>query len=69
MNARDRKRGLSLVVAGIGMTVFAVILVGLTTASGAADWVSIATGAAGLVMVVSGLVLAFGHGETTPRST
>ena len=56
MEAKEqRTRGLLQVIAGVGIIVFAVVLVGLTTGSNSPDWVSIITAAAGLVVAVTGM--------------
>ena len=53
---RHRKLGLTQIVAGIGILVFAVLLVGLTEGpDDSPDWVSIITAAAGAVLVITGL--------------
>ena len=60
MTAKEtRTFGLSLVAAGVAGLVFAVLLVGLTTASGAPDWVSILTAVAGAVVLGDGLYILF----------
>jgi hypothetical protein len=67
MEARDRI--LWLVIAAVGLVdmVLAVLLFGLTTASGAPDWVSIITAVAGLGMVVTGLYLGMRGRWTRPN--
>ena len=57
--------GLSLAAAGLGI-VGASVVFGLTTDSGAIDWVGIITAAAGLIMVVTGLFRAFRPGAPHP---
>lgn len=69
----ERGRGLVLVTAGLTVVVLAVLLFGLTTDSGEADWVSIITAVAGAVMVVTGLYIGLrrketGTGGSAPRS-
>jgi hypothetical protein len=59
----ERKLGLSLIGAGIGIIAFAIIS-GLTTAGGRPDWIGIITGCAGSVVLVTGLFKAFGSGAT-----
>jgi inner membrane protein involved in colicin E2 resistance len=54
-----RKLGLSMVVAGLGVIVFAVLLVGLTKEGGGIDWISIITALAGAAMVGTGLFTIF----------
>ena len=55
MEAKEQlTRGLLQVIAGVGIIVFSVVLVGLTTASGSPDWVSIITAVAGLIVAVTG---------------
>jgi hypothetical protein len=56
MEARnERNVGLLTTAAGLAVVVLAVLLFGLTTASGELDWVSIITALAGLVIVGTGL--------------
>ena len=58
MTAKEtRTYGLSLVAAGVASLLFAVLLVGLTTAGGAPDWVSIVTAIAGAVVLGDGLYI------------
>jgi FtsH-binding integral membrane protein len=52
----QRTRGLLQMIAGVGIIVFAVVLVGLTTPSDSPDWVSIITAAVGLVVAVTGMI-------------
>jgi hypothetical protein len=59
---RERKVGLSLAGAGVGVIGVAIVF-GLTTASGGPDWVGIITAIAGVVMTFSGLFQAF-RGDT-----
>lgn len=55
---RERKVGLSLAGAGIGVIGVAIVF-GLTTDSGDLDWVGIITAFAGVVMTFTGLFQAF----------
>jgi hypothetical protein len=57
----DRKVGLSLAGAGVGVIVVAFVF-GLTTAAGGPDWVGIITAIAGVVMTFTGLFRAFRGG-------
>ena len=50
----ERKVGMSLAAAGVGIIGVAIVF-GLTTESGHVDWVGVVTATAGLVMVVTGL--------------
>jgi hypothetical protein len=75
MEKQTRNLGLSVVVAGLGVIVFAV-LVGVTKEGGGPDWVSIITAIAGFVMAATGLIAVFrakgtgaGSGEPTPHGT
>jgi len=62
MEAKEqRTRGLLQVIAGFGIVVFAVVLVGLTTSSDSPDWVSIITAAAGLTVAVTGVFTVLRH--------
>ena len=61
----ERNIGLTLAAAGAGIMGASVIL-GLTTESGAVDWVGIVTAAAGLIMVLTGLFRAYRPG--TPHT-
>ncbi len=61
----ERNVGLTLAAAGAGIVGASVIL-GLTTESGAVDWVGIVTAAAGLIMVLTGLFKAYRPG--TPHT-
>jgi hypothetical protein len=75
MEKQSRNLGLSMVVAGLGVIVFAV-LVGITKEGGGPDWVSIITAIAGFVMAATGLIALYGakgtgagSGEPTPHGT
>ncbi len=59
---RERKVGLPLAGAGVGVIGIAIVF-GLTTASGGPDWVGIITAIAGVVMTFTGLFQAF-RGDT-----
>ena len=59
---RERKVGLSLAGAGVGVIGVAIVF-GLTTDSGGPDWVGIITAFAGVVMTSTGLFQAF-RGDT-----
>jgi len=62
MEAKEqRTRGLLQLAAGIGIIVFAGVLVGLSTASDSPDWVSIITAAAGLIVALTGLFTVLRH--------
>jgi hypothetical protein len=56
---RERSLGLAFVAAGIATVVLAVLLFGLTTASGALDWVSVVTAFGGLVLAAEGFFMTF----------
>ena len=60
----QRKFGLSQLVAGAGVIVFAVLLVGLRNDRGI-DWVSVVTAAAGAALMITGFFTTFRHGPTT----
>jgi hypothetical protein len=51
----EKNVGLSLAAAGAGIMGASVVF-GLTTASGAVDWVEVLTATAGMIMVLTGLV-------------
>ena len=61
--ARERNVGLTLAAAGAGVMGASVVF-GLTTDSGAIDWVGIITATAGLIMVVTGLFRTYRPGRT-----
>lgn len=70
--SKRRNLGLLNIAVGLGIIVLAVLLFGLTTASGALDWVSIITAVAGLVLVVTGVYNMYrnrgaGSSQTGPR--
>lgn len=52
---RGKDLGVAMATAGVTVIVLAVLLIGLTTASGAIDWVSVITAVAGLVLAGVGL--------------
>ena len=56
---RERTLGLAFVAAGLAAVVLGVLLFGLTTVSGAIDWVSVVTVGAGLVVLGEGFYLTF----------
>jgi hypothetical protein len=58
---REKNVGLTLAAAGAGIMGASVVL-GLTTESGAVDWIGIVTATAGLIMVLTGLFGAFRSG-------
>jgi hypothetical protein len=60
---RERKVGLSLAGAGVGVVGVAIVVVGLTTTSGGPDWVGIITAIAGVVITFTGLFQAY-RGDT-----
>ena len=59
--ARERNVGLTLAAAGAGIMGASVVF-GLTTDSGAIDWVGIVMATAGLIMVLTGLFEAYRPG-------
>ena len=61
----ERNVGLMLAAAGAGIMGAGVVF-GLTTDSGAIDWVGIVTATAGLIMVLTGLLRAYRPG--TPHT-
>lgn len=61
----EKNVGLSLAAAGVGIMGASVVF-GLTTDSGAIDWVGIIMATAGVVMVLTGLFRAYRPG--TPRT-
>ena len=54
----ERKVGMSLAAAGVGIIGVAIVF-GLTTESGDVDWVGVVTATAGFIMVVTGLYRTF----------
>ena len=62
---RDKKVGLSLAGAGVGIVGVAIVF-GLTTDGGGLDWVGIVTALAGVVMMLTGLIQYFRGG--TPHA-
>jgi hypothetical protein len=70
MEARgQRNLGLLMAAAGLAVLVLAVLLFGLTTTTGALDWVSIITAVGGLALAGVGLYLAFYKKGTGPVPT
>jgi hypothetical protein len=66
MAPREEKNlGLTLAAAGAGI-MGASLVFGLTTESGAVDWIGIVTATAGMIMVLTGLFRAFRSG--TPHA-
>ncbi len=65
MERTRRDQGLLFAAVGVSAVVLAVLLFGLTTATGAIDVVSVITAVAGLALVATGLYQAFHH----PRHT
>jgi hypothetical protein len=61
----EKNVGLTLAAAGIGIIGVSVVF-GLTTDSGAIDWVGIITATAGLIMILTGLFRAYWRG--TPHA-
>ena len=61
----ERRVGLTLAAAGVGIMGASVVF-GLTTDSGAVDWVGIIMATAGVIMVLTGLFRAYRPG--TPRT-
>ena len=57
----EKKVGLTLAAAGVGI-IGASVVFGLTTDSGAIDWVGIIMATAGVIMVLTGLFRAYGPG-------
>jgi hypothetical protein len=61
----ERNVGLTLAAAGAGIMAVSAVF-GLTTESGAVDWIGIVTATAGMIMVLTGLFKAFRPG--TPHT-
>ena len=61
---RQWRAGLGELVAGAGVLVFAVLLVGLRNDHGI-DWVSVVTAVAGAILLITGFYTTFRHGPTT----
>ena len=59
----EKNVGLTLAAAGAGIMGASVVF-GLTTDSGAIDWVGIVTASAGLIMIVTGLFRTYRPGRT-----
>jgi isoprenylcysteine carboxyl methyltransferase (ICMT) family protein YpbQ len=68
MDSTEMKQGLAFAAAGLCVVVAAVLLFGLTTATGAIDVVSVITGVAGGTIVASGLYRAFHHPRPHPSA-
>jgi uncharacterized membrane protein YhhN len=68
MDKRETNQGLAFAAAGLCVVVAAVLLFGLTTATGAIDVVSVITAVAGSTMVATGLYQAFHHPRTHPSA-
>jgi predicted anti-sigma-YlaC factor YlaD len=66
MEPKKKTRVHMLTSVGTVIIVLAVLMFGLTTDSGAIDWISVITAAAGFVMVGTGLFLMFRADE--PRT-
>jgi hypothetical protein len=66
MDKSERNQGLAFAAVGICVIVAAVLLFGLTTATGAIDVVSVITAVAGGTMVATGLYQAFHHPRPHP---
>lgn len=64
----ERGRATSLIVGGLAVVVVAVLLFGLETDSGEVDWISVIMAAAGAVMVVTGLFVAYRNRGTPSGS-
>ena len=58
----EKNVGLGLAAAGAGIIGVSAVF-GLTTESGAVDWIGIVTAAAGLIMVLTGLLRAYRPGK------
>ncbi len=63
---RERNQGLAQVATGLAVVVLAVLLFGVTTDSGAPDWVSIITTVAGVLMVALGVFTIVHSGRARP---
>jgi hypothetical protein len=61
----ERNAGLSLAAAGVGIMGASVVF-GLTTDSGAVDWVGVIMATAGLIIVLTGLIRSWRPG--TPHT-
>lgn len=66
MERNDRTQGLIYVAVGLCVVLAAVLLFGLTTATGAIDMVGVITATAGGVMVGTGLYHLFHHPRAHP---
>jgi hypothetical protein len=68
MDKRERNQGLAFAATGLCVVVAAVLLFGLTTATGAIDVVSLITAVGGGTMVAIGLFQAFRHPRPHPSA-
>jgi hypothetical protein len=68
MDKSNRNQGLAFATAGLCVVVAAVLLFGLTTATGAIDVVSVITAVAGGTMLATGLYQAFHHARPNPSA-
>jgi hypothetical protein len=59
MSTREANVGLLFVIAGMAAITLAVLLFGVTTESGAPDWVSIITAVAGVLVAGDGLFILY----------
>jgi hypothetical protein len=57
--SREKSLGFAFVAVGLAAVVVSVLLFGLTTASGAVDWVSVVTAVTGLALAAQGFSLTF----------
>lgn len=65
MDTSERNQGLASAAFGLCVVALAVLLFGLTTATGAIDVVSVITAVAGGILVTTGLYRAFHHPHTS----
>jgi hypothetical protein len=68
MDKSERNQGLAFAATGLSVVVAAVLLFGLTTATGAIDMVSVITAVAGGMLVATGLYQAFHHRRAHPSA-
>jgi hypothetical protein len=71
MASIERRSAPAIIAVGLGAIAFAIVS-GLTKASGGVDWIGIITLAAGVVVVFTGLFMAWrdgGHGRGFPGGT